>query len=159
MSELRFAPIIGDITSVSDVQTRLLPPNDPNSQKGRNTWNWLSPGADRVVVFRRNKEGGAGNHFHSREHKSKDPEKFLLIEGEVTFWFKDLAGRNREVDLKAEETGPVEILIPPYLLHGLVVKSEAVLFLEWQAGTFDPSFNYSVEEFDLLAEWLEHGND
>jgi hypothetical protein len=43
MSDVRMAPIVGEITRVSAIKVHRFPPDDLSSPKGSNTWNWLYP--------------------------------------------------------------------------------------------------------------------
>jgi len=106
------------------------------------------------MIARRFASDEVGNHFHPRM-PNKDPERFLLISGTVKFWFEDVHGLNRTMDLDADISGPVEVIIPPYLIHGIIVQSPVAWFLEQQAESFDPAANYSREEFNLLKESLK----
>lgn len=97
------------------------------------------------------KQGEAvGGHFHARV-PTKDPERFLLIVGNVRFWFKDLHGMVKLIETNADVHGPIEILVPPYILHHIIIVSEVAWFLEQQTDVFDPDINYNEAEFNLLA--------
>lgn len=157
MSELRLAPIIGVIPTVKDVVIKPFPPDNPDTPKGKNTWNWLFPeniAEGRVVIVRRFKDAAAGNHFHPRAI-DKDPEKFLLISGRLTFRFRDLFGGYLEKELDAERSGLIEVQIPPYVFHTVTVLSDYVWFLEQRTVAFDPKTNYSAEEFEFLSASLK----
>src|SRR5690242_3832878 len=154
MNDSRTPPIIGKVSCVSEIRIRCLPPDDIGSPKGANTWNWLFPdgvSAGRTMIARRFAADEVGNHFHSRI-PNKDPETFLLIMGTIQYYFKDAYGDIREEILDADALGPIEIEIPPYILHKLTILTQTAWFLEQQRTAFSPKDNYSSAEFGEFSK-------
>ncbi len=161
MSEPRLAPIVGALPSVRDVGLRPLPPDDPASPKGRNTWNWpfpANPIPGQTMIARRFTGDAVGGHFHVRRTQdalhNKDPEYLLLITGRAHFWFQDTSGEEVEMVLDAT-MGPQEVRIPPYILHIVTVLSDMIIFIEQQPAAYDPKMTYNADEFELLVASLK----
>lgn len=160
-ANLRFAPIVGTVSGIEHVLVRRMEPaqkydGSESSKKGENTWNWLCASTlpqdeGRIMYARRFRGTMVGNHFHPR-CKNKDPERFMLVSGAVTFWFLDIFGKRKEETLVVNpETGiPILVTIPPYILHGMTVTSPFACFLEQQSTPFCAEESYSAEEFSLL---------
>jgi hypothetical protein len=156
MSDIRTAPIVGEIPRVGEIKVRQFPPDDVSSPKGSNTWNWLYPtgaSAGRTMIARRFAADEVGNHFHPRI-PNKDPEQFLLLVGKMRFWFKDVFGNEREEIVDADADGPTEIEIPPYILHQFTVMTATAWFLEQQRTAFNVEDNYTPAEFDNFARLI-----
>jgi len=153
----RLATITEPVTTVASVISNNLKPDDPTTHKGSNTWNFPYPECTQhtgqTAIFRRYKGDEVGKHFHPR-CPNKNPEQFLLLNGKVEFWFRDLHQGSRSLILDVEKSGPVIVLIPPYILHGLDVISNEVLFMEQQTEPWNPELTFSEAEFLLLHKTL-----
>lgn len=160
---LRLAPIIGDIENLGRVsQVKLLPmaPDDRTSPKGSRTWNYIyqadaKAGEGRHMMALRVRGEQVGNHFHPRV-TNKDPERFLLRDGWIEFWFEDLFGHKRvePIHLDIRKNPPMVLIIPPYILHGIRVMGDVAIYDEIQTGPFNPEHNYDDKEFQHLREHL-----
>jgi hypothetical protein len=157
--DIRLAPLVGRLSRVSEVVVRPFAPDDPSTPKGANTWNLLYPDeiiSGRTMVARRYRGQLVGDHFHPR-HPTKDPERFLLIMGDIRFHFEDFEGNMRVIGMNADRDGPLELHIPPYLLHRMEVVSETTWFLEQQADAWSPELSFGPEEFRTFC--LHYGSN
>ena len=157
MIKPRLAEIVGTIPTIKEIVSHPFPADNPSIPKGANTWNlpYLPDAIDgRTMIARRFNDDIVGNHFHPCI-PGKNPERFLLIMGSVVFWFDDLFGDHLEISLDADRLGPLEVHVPPYVLHGLEVVSSVAWFIEQQIGKFDPLICFSREEFVLLKDSLK----
>lgn len=157
---LRLAPLIGHVGGVSSVVVKSHPCENPGTPKGSRTWNIVASSdmlanQGRVLIASRLRGEEVGNHFHPRV-KNKDPERFFFLDGRIQFWFADAFGEKREETIMSDlrHGGPVMVELPPYILHGVRVLSEAAVFLELQEGPFEIAHNYTAEEFDLFKLWF-----
>ena len=95
-----------------------------------------------LIVGYRKKGSVSGCHFHKGEEKSKSPEIFLLIKGKVKLIAENLDGEKMESNI----SGPVKILIEPYVyheFHGV----EDFIFIELKPEHDEYKDNYGKEEF------------
>ncbi len=155
--KIRKVPIIGKIPTVKSVTWGHIYADNRKTEKGSRTWNLPFPkvhNSGRTMVAQRLKGENVGNHFHPR-CPQKDPEIFVIFLGSVHFWFKDVKGKEVHVMANALIDGPVQILVPPYVLHGLHVLSDETWFIEQQSEAFDPAICYSPEEFDAFCKSLK----
>lgn len=88
--KLRLAPIIGELSNVSQVWIETCKPDDPHNPlnpKGTRTWNHvfhndITAGRGRLMRAVRVMGEEVGNHFHPRV-ENKDPEIFIFLHGDV----------------------------------------------------------------------------
>jgi hypothetical protein len=79
-----------------------------------------------MLICYRNKDTKSGNHYHTGKSKSKDPEKILLLKGEVALKWRSRNQKNwEEIGCSA----PIEIHIPTGVIHILWAKTD-ILFIE-----------------------------
>ncbi len=140
--------------SVRDVTMSKVWPADVTSEKGSKTWDVLHvAGSDRTVVPVRDPGDLVGNHFHPAV-RGKNPEKFIVFRGLISFWFEDVHGGYLPMYIDTEFHGVVEVTIPPYILHGVDVVRQ-VWFIESGVGPYDPANTRSEEEFKALVTSLK----
>lgn len=130
---------------IDKVNTRALVPANPSNDRGLRTWKW-----GLTTVYFRQQGEVFGGHFHEGIDPSKDPEKFLLLTGTVEVSLEDQEGHNRSFVLAAG-SGPVELAIPPRVLHTLVALVDC-WFIENRVTPFNPELpdTYLREDFRKL---------
>lgn len=121
---------------------RLVPANE--TKKGKRTWNWNMPDGKQITIYQRYRDEEFGNHFHKGGDPSKNPERFLLLNGIVYFWLEDKNGHRYTMVLDATD-GPVEIMIRPYILHGARALADCC-FIEYRQSKFDPAHTDTYPE-------------
>jgi len=88
----------------------------------------LSSSCIELATYVRKKGSVFGNHYHLGTDPSKDPEKFILLQGAVRLEATDIGAPNRD-DLDERILAVSEIIIHPYIHHRFTALTD-VLFME-----------------------------
>jgi len=121
----------------------------PTAQDSRgSTWEWCR-GIDgkQVTVYERIKGYDLSeNHYHKGNDPSKNPERFLLLNGRAKLTARTVYGANFTVEL----TPLTDVIIYPDVLHSIEPLTKKVLFAEYRCTEFnsDRSDCYSPESFE-----------
>jgi hypothetical protein len=84
------------------------------------------------AIFHRNKGPKSKPHFHKGIDKSYDPQRILLLKGQMKFWFLDLEGHTKTLTLEQNEY----LEIPKYILHTYQCMQNCI-FLESRDERYD----------------------
>lgn len=124
-----------------------------SSEKGRNTWEYYLFGGRQLTIYRRQKGVVAGPHFHNGKDPSKNPERLLLVSGNVRFEFVDKDGHYSLQNPDAK-SGPIEITIWPDVLHRITPITDCLL-VEYRETPFDPRNpdTFPPSEFPVKTDW------
>ena len=87
-----------------------------------------------ISIFQRQEGVSFGNHYHRGSDPSRNPERFLLLQGMASFWAFNGLTNERVQNVVVEEF--TEILVDKGILHGLKAMSD-ILFIEHRSTTFD----------------------
>ena len=126
---------------------RQLPKADVSNPRGERTWEWKMPEGTQVSAFRRLKDEYFANHFHKGDDPSKNPERFLLLDGVLQVEILDIDG-NYSKEILETNSDPVELIIQPWILHRMKALQEC-LYVEYRKTIFNPDSpdTYPPEEF------------
>ena len=86
-----------------------------------------------ISIFQRNAGISFGNHYHKGDDPSRNPERFLLLKGAVSFWAYNGITKER-AEIVLEEFTEVEI--DRGILHGSKAKTD-VVFIEYRLNPYD----------------------
>ena len=84
-------------------------------------------GIKEIVIVKRKKSAISGNHYHKGLSKTKNPEKFIVINGSLKISLKDI-NTNKEQSFIAKEGD--EIIIYPHINHTLEALEDNTMFIE-----------------------------
>lgn len=105
---------------------------------------WCSglPGKQ-ITLYFRNKGDPCGGHFHKGEDPSKNPERFLPLQGRLHLYTFN-GKRLQDFHLKPGQ----ELIIPPNILHFLAIEEDSV-FVEYRTTVFDRNHpdSYTFEHY------------
>ena len=132
---------------INITKIRPVKPNDPRG----NTYEVFkgSPGRQVVALTRREGQSFAG-HFHAGKDKSKDPEMFFLISGEIEMYAYD--GRTGE-ELRTILKPGDQLNIASGVWHEMRAKTDAV-FIEYRETVFDPANEDTIRDKEKYEQWL-----
>jgi hypothetical protein len=121
-----------------------ISPANPDDPRGP-TFNWDLPDGRIVVVFVRRKGSIFGGHFHKGKDPSKNPERFLLVQGKVKAVFITREDKRTE---KILESGDV-LTIYPKVKHSMRALEDTV-FIESRLTPFDKKHpdTFSCSDFE-----------
>ena len=107
---------------------------DPYDSRGP-TYEWSKniPGLQ-ITLYKRKKGSTCGNHYHKGEDKSKNPERFLLINGLLQIEAKNAIKQTMKKKIEAVS----EILIYPNVLHSFYPLTD-IIYIEYRSTVFDPN--------------------
>ncbi len=137
-----------DIVSIRELHCA-----NENNPRGKTTFEWRHQDGRQITVYYRKYGNTSELHFHKGEDPSKDPEYFLLLSGELEFYFQTTEGEEGKFVVSAIEGAPQEIIIPPYVLHQITPLTD-ICYVEYRSTLFDPNSSdcYTKEEFMGLRE-------
>jgi hypothetical protein len=90
-------------------------------------------------IFSFRKSGSlSGKHYHKGSSPNKNPEKIIVVKGEVTLNWHNVQGVEKG---SVKIVGPTEVHIYPYAWHELVADTDIVVFemnalVDGQGDTF-----------------------
>ena len=123
-------------------------PDDPRGMtfevfKGR-------PGRQVVAITRKAGQTFAG-HFHTGKDRSKNPEKFFLISGEIRLDAWDgRTGEKAQIILQAGD----QLDIGAGVWHEMKAFTDAV-FIEYRESVFDPENEDTIRDKDAYEKWVK----
>jgi dTDP-4-dehydrorhamnose 3,5-epimerase-like enzyme len=128
-----------------------LDPIKPNDPRG-DTYEVFkgSPGRQVTALTRKQGQSFAG-HFHPGKDKSKDPEMFFLISGEIELSAYD--GRTGEEITTVLKAGD-RLDIGAGVWHDMKALND-VVFIEYRETVFDPEHEDTVRDRGEYEEWLK----
>jgi len=89
--------------------------------------------ARQVTVLYTKKGAVRGNHYHTGRDPSNNPEKFLLIQGRMKFYAKDLKSGEEMEEIIDDMT---EIRIWPFVFHRFEALKDSVM-IEYREREYD----------------------
>ncbi len=131
---------------------------NPSDNKGM-TYEWCKGIETRQITICFRKKGVvSGDHYHTGNDPSKNPEKFLILNGAVRF----VACNGRETLDNIIEEGVNEIIIQHSIIHALIPLDKGITFLEQRMTVYNPEDNdtFPSEQFlDYLndSRKINHG--
>ena len=133
----------------ASIRKSVLSCADPQSEKGKWTFEWRLPNDQQITTYYRDAGTVAGGHYHTGSDPSKDPELFLLIFGRVKVRAYD-TDQNQSIHLLDATNGPVELIIPPFVLHFFEALTR-VIYIEYRVTRF----NKNAPDVHSVEEWQE----
>lgn len=129
-----------------------LDPANQETEKGRNTWEFMS-NMSQVTIYSRKAGSWSGGHFHKGKDPSKNPEIFILISGTVVFEFIETSGARNFLNVDANKN-PQLLIIQPNVLHRMKAITDCK-FIECRATPFDRSNpdTFPPEDFPIKTNW------
>ncbi len=109
---------------VSIESVSLIGENDSGS-----TYSISSLVSEGYLLAYRNKNSISGNHYHEGKSKGKNPEKVLLITGQIELYTKNMITNQETTQLVK---APALIKVSPFILHIFTAKSD-ISFLEFNS--------------------------
>lgn len=169
MTYIDTADIVAYAGTVDTVALKPVPAANPNNPRGAFTFEWRAwenadntekkPAFDnpQVTVSWRQDEV-YGRHFHRGDNaydSAKRPEYILFVFGRTHLVAEDIWGGVKEIDIDVT-TNPLQLTIPPFVLHTLTVDKTGVRYIEVRRNAFskDPAkqdIGYE-EEFREIQE-------
>ena len=145
--------MIAPTVEVGFTVKRLVPAN-PNNDRGKRTWEWKLPDGRQITIYRRRKGEKFAAHFHKGEDPTKNPERFVLLEGRMWMDFEDVDGNRKEtvLDAKKGKKQP-ELTVEVGVLHTAIALTNC-LYIEYRRQYFDPGNpdTYPAEAFTAFAQ-------
>jgi quercetin dioxygenase-like cupin family protein len=77
-----------------------------------------------LIVAHRKAGSASGRHYHKGVSANKNPEKLILMKGEVEVNWKNMLGEQQG---SARATGPALIVIPANLWHEVIALTDFVM--------------------------------
>ena len=111
------------------------------------------PGRQVVALTRKQGQSFAG-HFHTGSDKSKYPEMFFLISGEIELYaFNGRTGEELRTILKPGD----QLNISPGVWHDMKALT-GVVFIEYRESVFDPKSEDTIRDRGAYDEWVKSKN-
>lgn len=100
-----------------------------------------------VTIFQRLAGVSFGNHYHKGKDPSRNPERFLLLQGTASFWAYNGITKERVENVVVKEF--TEVLIDKGVLHGFTAITNTI-FIEYRVTTFDDNHPdmYTADTYD-----------